>query len=200
LAIGLCVAGILATAFVLVQRRGFALLDRLARVLGRGWADKTVAGAAALHSGLSAIYRLRRRLVYSFALHLACWLASTLEVWVALRFTGAALGFATVLAMETLLYAVRSFAFAVPNAVGVQEGAYVLLSTGFGLSPETALALSLLKRARDLTIGFPALAGWQLLEGGRLWRHVAGSRNLRPQGERNPGRDGRGPSLVSWLR
>jgi hypothetical protein len=31
-----------------------------------------------------------------------------------------------------------------------------------------AIALSLLKRARDLAIGKPALGAWQKLEGGRL--------------------------------
>jgi hypothetical protein len=35
-----------------------------------------------------------------------------------------------------------------------------------------ALALSLLKRARDLVLGLPVLAAWQLLEGRRLWRRV----------------------------
>jgi hypothetical protein len=105
-----------------------------------------------------------------------------------------------------MLYAVRSIAFAVPNAVGVQEGAYILLGASFGLTPETALALSLLKRARDLTIGVPALVAWQLLESGRLWRRIAGlqgeegRRPIQPAENRNPGRDDRGFSLVSWLR
>ena len=76
-------------------------------------------------------------------------------------------------------YAARSIAFAVPNAVGVQEGAYILLGASFGLTPETALALSLLKRARDLTIGVPALVAWQLLESGRLWRRIAGLQGKR---------------------
>jgi hypothetical protein len=58
----------------------------------------------------------------------------------------------------------------VPNAVGVQEGAYILLGATFGLTPEMALALSLLKRARDIAIGLPTLGIWQALEGGRLWR------------------------------
>jgi uncharacterized membrane protein YbhN (UPF0104 family) len=133
-------------------------------------------------------------------LHLACWIASTLEAWVALRLAGASLSFATVLVIESLLYAARSIAFAVPNAVGVQEGAYILLGASFGLTPETALALSLLKRARDLTIGVPALVVWQLLESGRLWHRNAGHRRVRPTDNRNPGRDDRGSSLVSWLR
>jgi hypothetical protein len=35
-----------------------------------------------------------------------------------------------------------------------------------------ALALSLMKRARDLAIGLPALGLWQAIEGGRLWRRL----------------------------
>jgi hypothetical protein len=37
------------------------------------------------------------------------------------------------------------------------EGAYALLGPLFGLPVEAALALSLLKRARDITIGVPVL-------------------------------------------
>jgi hypothetical protein len=36
-----------------------------------------------------------------------------------------------------------------------------------------ALAISLLKRARDLVIGLPALGVWQAVEGGHLWRRVS---------------------------
>jgi putative membrane protein len=205
-AIGLAAAAVLAAGFLVVQRRGFDLLDQSARMLGRGWADKTAAGAAALHTALAAIYCRRGRVSSSFVLHLASWIASTLEAWVVLRFAGASLGFATVLVIESLLYAARSIAFAVPNAVGVQEGAYILLGASFGLTPETALALSLLKRARDLTIGLPALAAWQFIESGRLWRRIAslqgkeGRGRIRPAENRNPGRDDRGSSLVSRLR
>jgi uncharacterized membrane protein YbhN (UPF0104 family) len=169
-------------------------------VLGRGWADKTASGAAALHTALTAVYRRRGRAASSFVLHFVCWVASTLGAWVALRFAGASLDFATVLVIESLLYAARSIAFAVPNAVGIQEGTYILLGASFGLTPETALALSLLKRARDLTIGVPALVAWQFLESGRLWTRIASRGRIRPAENRNPGRDDRGSSLVSWLR
>ena len=90
-----------------------------------------------------------------------------------LRLAGAPLGFLTVFVIESLLYAVRTVAFAIPNAVGVQEGAYVLIGAAFGLTPEMALAISLLKRARDLVIGLPVLAIWQAVEGGHLWRRLA---------------------------
>lgn len=167
--IGLAVGALAASAFVAVQRRGLNLFDRFARLLGRGWADKTAQGAAALQAALREIYRRRTRIWANLGLHFLCWVASTLEAWVALRLAGTSLDFSTVLVIESLLYAARSAAFAVPNAVGVQEGAYILLGANLGLTPEMGLALSLLKRARDLVIGVPALAGWQLSESGRLW-------------------------------
>jgi putative membrane protein len=174
-AAGLAAAGLAGAAFVVVQRRGFELFERFAGMLGGGWADKTAQGASALHAALTGIYRNRIGVPLSFLLHLACWIASTLEPWLALRFARVPLGFTAVLVIEAFLYAARSAAFAIPNAVGIQEGAYILLGAGFGMTPETALALSLLKRARDLTIGLPALGAWQLAEGGRLWRRAAGS-------------------------
>jgi glycosyltransferase 2 family protein len=180
IAIGLAVAAFLAATFLGVQRRGFAAFDRFATVLGRGWIDKTAAGAGALHRSLTDIYRRPAGVWASFVLHLVCWIASTLEAWLALRLAGAPLDFVTVLVIESLLYAIRSAAFAIPNAVGVQEGGYVLLGAGFGLTPEMALALSLLKRARDLAIGLPVLAAWQLLESGRLWRRVAAATRIGP--------------------
>ena len=73
------------------------------------------------------------------------------------------------LVIDSLLYGLRSFAFMVPNALGVQEAGYVVLGGLFGLDMQTALALSLLRRARDLVLGVPALAAWQLAEG-RRWR------------------------------
>lgn len=168
--IGLAIAALAATAFVLMQRRGFDYFDRIAGILGRGWAERGAAGAAALHAALAGIYRRRTGLWVSFVLHLACWIASTTEVWLALHLAGKPLPFGAVLAIESLLYAIRTAAFIVPNAVGVQEGAYILLGAAFGLTPEMALALSLLKRARDLAIGLPAIGVWQAIESKRLWR------------------------------
>jgi glycosyltransferase 2 family protein len=174
IAAGLAVAALLAAGFLAAQRRGFGLVDRIARAVGQGWAERTAAGAAALHAAIGDAYRNIGRLAASFALHLFCWIASASEAWLALRLAGAPLGFGPVLTIEGLLYAVRSVAFAVPNSVGVQEGAYILLGAGFGVTPDMALALSLLKRARDLVIGLPALGAWQLAETGRLWRRAAG--------------------------
>jgi putative membrane protein len=168
--LGLVATGLFAIAFVLFQRHGFVFFDWFARRLGRGWAERTAAGAAVVRAALAETYQRRAGLWSGFALHLACWILSAVEVWIALHLAGAPLSFQTVLVIESMLYAIRTVAFAIPNAVGIQEGAYVLIGAAFGLTPEVALAISLLKRARDLVIGLPALATWQIAEGGHLWR------------------------------
>jgi putative membrane protein len=167
---GLAVGVAAGAAFVLVQHRGFFLFDLIARALGQGWASKTAAGAAALHAALGDIYRCRGGVLVSFLLHFVCWIASSAEVWLALELAGQPLPFTTVVAIESLIYAVRTAAFVVPNAVGVQEAAYIILGATVGVTPDLALALSLLKRARDMVLGLPALAVWQAIEGGRLLR------------------------------
>jgi putative membrane protein len=178
--LGLAGASVLAVAFIVMQRHGVRHAHRIARVLGRGWAERTAAGATALYQSLDAIYRRRRGIWASLLLHSACWIASASEVWVALYFAGVPLPFGSVMVIESLVYAIRTTAFFVPNSMGVQEGAYILLGSAFGLSPEMALALSLLKRARDLAIGLPVLALWQAVEGGRLARRIAAKAPATP--------------------
>jgi glycosyltransferase 2 family protein len=161
---------VISILFIAAQQRGFGLLERLAHRLAQRWATAAAAGAAAIQAAIGAIYRRHEGLLAGFLLHLICWIISAVEPWLALRWMGAPLGFEAVLAIESLLYAVRSVGFAIPDALGIQEGAYILLCGLFGIGPEVALSLSLLKRARDLSLGVPALLAWQLMETGRVWR------------------------------
>ncbi len=174
------VAGII--GFVLAQRRGAALIEKLSERIVASWLPAN-ARTHPLQQALDAIYAHRLALAMGFLLHLLGWIANAIEAWIALHFMGVELSLAAVLVIESLLYAIRSVAFAVPNAVGVQEGAYVMLGALFGLPPETALALSLLKRARDLTIGVPALLVWQTIEGRALLRRRAVERETGSMSE-----------------
>ena len=74
------------------------------------------------------------------------------------------MGPVTALLIESLGQALRSAAFLVPGALGIQEGGYLLLGAAFGLDPATALALSLVKRTREVLLGVPGLAMWLLEE------------------------------------
>ena len=57
--------------------------------------------------------------------------------------------------------------FFVPGALGVQEGGYLLICAMFGVSAPSALALSLIRRIRELALGVPGLLLWHRMEGGR---------------------------------
>jgi putative membrane protein len=182
-ALGLFGGVLLALAFIFLQRQGFGTLERAASRLAGRWGFAAAVERGSIHAEILAIYRRRRALILAFLLHLAVWILSGIEAWVALRLMGAEISLASVLAIESLLYAIRSVAFAVPNAVGVQEASLVMLGAALGLPPETALALSLLKRARDIVIGLPALLAWQLMETGKLWhkRPLAAADARTPQ-------------------
>jgi putative membrane protein len=153
-----------ATGFIALQRYGMGFVEGLAQ----RFVPTAVAGASELRIAFIDLYRRRARLALSVGLHLASWFASAIGVWVALRFAGIDIGVGPLLAIESLVLAVRSATFFAPMGVGVQEAAYALIGPLFGLSLEMSLALSLLKRARELAIGLPALLIWQGLEGRRL--------------------------------
>lgn len=166
--IGLIIAVAVATGFILAQKRGlFLVVERLAGRLAKEWSGPFAMTAAKLQENTDEIYRHRRNVWFGFSLHFSSWILGIGQAWLVLHLIGSPLGFSALLVIESLVFAARSVAFMVPNALGVQEGSYIMLSALFGLSPEIALALSLLKRARDLAIGIPALFVWQFIEGSR---------------------------------
>ncbi len=166
---GVAGLGLLATLFIMLQARASGLIERAALRLGRRFA-----GAGHGDSGVAAvirgIHRRHRALSGAALLHFLEWVLSGVQAWVTLRLMGVPIGLGAAVAIDSLLYGLRSVAFMVPNALGVQEGGYVLLGGLFGLGPDSALALSLIRRGRDLAIGIPALLVWQLLEGNKAWR------------------------------
>jgi putative membrane protein len=103
-----------------------------------------------------------------FLLHLAGWVIGAGWTALALTLAGRPIGYPAALMLEAMICAVRGVAFVVPNAFGVQEGAYALLAPLFGLPPDVGVALSLLKRGRDLALGAPMVLIWQLREAARL--------------------------------
>jgi putative membrane protein len=160
---GLVIAGIAGGIFLFLQRHGVGTIGKLVA----RWLPQTLSHATALAASLDAIYRSPLRVGLSFLLHFAGWIASAIGTWIALRLIGAHVDLAAVVAIESLVYAIRTAAFVVPSALGVQEAAYALLAPLMGVGPELGLAVSLLKRARDIAIGIPTLLVWQAMEGQR---------------------------------
>lgn len=164
----LLVAGLI--GFVLAQRKG--LFRFLARYLegASGGMLAFVGSAEALDQAVRAMHARPRALWRNVGLQLVGWVFGVGETWLACWVLGHGIGFAEAFILHSLVRAVRSAAFPVPAGLGVQEGSLMLLAGIVGLSPETGLALALVKRVRELAGGVPALIAWQVVEGGRLWR------------------------------
>jgi len=161
----------LAGAFALAQRFGlFRLLENLAGRLAvnQGWSHLPDLGG--LHDRIHAIYADRPGIARAVSIHFIAWIVGIGEAGIILAFMGVPMGVASLIMLESLTYALRSAAFFVPAAAGVQEGGYILVGAALGLGPEFALALSLMKRARELTLGVTGLVVWQSIEGNSLLR------------------------------
>jgi putative membrane protein len=177
-ALGLLVAGAIAAVVVAAQRAGsFELLARVAWTLTGRRLTALVGSARRLDRATRAVYRMRGRVLRCAAWQLAGWAAGAAEIWAFLAFVGHRVTPVDALAIEAVVQALSSAAFLVPGALGIQEGAFLAVGGAVGLSADTALALALGRRARDLIVFVPALVAWQAGEARRL---VAGPR-ARPR-------------------
>jgi putative membrane protein len=167
IALGACLPP-LAVLLVARNRRALRLLEsipeRLAASLKLPWREN----GDTLPDTVHRIFEKRRGFALGVLFHLFAWIGATVQVWLALRLMGHPVTLWEALAYESLVQAIKGAIFIVPWSAGVQEGSYVLIAAAFGIGPDVALALSLVKRARDIVLGVPALIAWQIFEGGRL--------------------------------
>jgi putative membrane protein len=159
------VAALVAAGFLGAQWLGLATaIERGLMRLGRamGWAG--TAQVEGLHAALIGCYRQPARVALAALWHMVSWLLGGLEICLALHFLGHDVDLSTGLIIESLGQALKAAGFAVPGALGVQEGGYIVICQLFGLTPEVAIALSLMKRLREVVLGVPGLLAWQRLE------------------------------------
>jgi putative membrane protein len=160
-------AALIASAFLAIQVGGFYLIQRrglFSKLMSavrrfsrkRDW-SQWVAQAQAIDLAVQATYRRNGPVTASFVLSLVGWVAGTGEVFLIAGFLGTPVSWRDAFVLESLGQAIRGAGFAIPGALGVQEGGYLLLAPLAGLAPDAALALSLAKRARELLLGLPGL-------------------------------------------
>lgn len=157
---GLALVGIvaaIAAALYVAHRAG--LHRRLGQASQRWTA---IAGrVGALGEAFRGIGRQRNNLFASWAWHMAAWIAGAFETYVSMWALGLNPTLLQALIVEGLAQTAKVVGFAIPGALGVQEGGYLLLGGALGLSPDQALALSLLRRLRELSLGAVGLVLWR---------------------------------------
>ena len=161
--------GVSVLGLVLALRGGMLhALEYLATRFGRFVPGLSLDAVRGLHQELMRLNRDRASLLRASALHLLPYFLNVGETWLILTVIGRPTSFGEALVIESLGLASRSVGFAVPAGLGVQEAGLILVGQLLGVPPETAIALSMVKRARELIVGIPGLIAWQWSEGRRL--------------------------------
>jgi putative membrane protein len=131
--------------------------------------------ALSLDRELRATLRRGWALLLAGSLQFVAFISASLEIWLALRLFGHPVNVSTALILESMTQAMRHLAFVVPAGIGVQEAGLVLFGHVLGISGELALAVSMVKRIREVLCGIPPLLSWQWMEGRRMHRLIRGN-------------------------
>ncbi len=171
LAGGVALVALGAAALIWAEKHADRLFRSIGRRIAGQFSSAAAKGADAVEHEFEAILARTRRLGAAAGLHLLGWIGGGVTVWLAYHLQGGHIGVLAAMAIEGLLSAALAVAFLVPAGIGVQEAAYVAIGHLFGMPAELSLGLSLLRRARDIIIGAPALIAWQVAEARSLSRH-----------------------------
>ncbi len=161
--LGIAVAG--AAAMVLVQRRlPLALAERLLARLARRWPAIRPSAIRDFQAAILALHANGPRLVAAMLWHTASWVIGAIEIWGVLWLLGQPVTLADALVIEALAQALRNAGFLLPGALAVQEGAIIGAAALCGVPPAAALAVALVRRAREVCFSLPGLLAWQRAE------------------------------------
>ena len=160
-------SALIASAFLAVQVGGFYWLQRrgifskliaaVTRFWGRRDWSKMMTQAQAIDLQVQDTYNRGGPVAMCLFLNLLGWFVGVGEVYLIAWLLGTPVSWTHALLLESVGSAIRGAGFAIPGALGVQEGGYLLLAPLAGLSPNAGIALSLAKRARELLLGIPGL-------------------------------------------
>ncbi|MDB6144171.1 MAG: hypothetical protein JWP80_3215 [Pseudomonas sp.] len=155
----------------------FSRLEQVAEKLmgGRTRLTELINGER-LDQDIRGLCNSRWRLIGAGAWQFAGFLLGTVETWLALKMLGYSVTVWDAIALEAVTQALRHIIFIVPAGLGVQEGGLILFGSLIGVPPDASLALSLVKRLREVGFGLPALISWHWLEVRRL-----GDRSVKPR-------------------
>lgn len=169
------IALIAVLGFYLAQRFGFFRLINgvISRVRNLSKWSLLIQSGANFDDTVRRLYSRLPALLMCALLWIGSWLVGCVETWVALFALGVQTSFIVALIVETAGQSVRSVFFIVPAGLGIFEGSMVVVCSLFGISGDVALALSLIRRAREALFSGPGLIVWQFVEARRVLRRVS---------------------------
>jgi putative membrane protein len=154
----LALSGLAVGGLMLAQRFGaLRLLELLADRISRRFDAVNGLSLSGLHAAATIFYGRTPALLRAILLHLLSWSFGTVETLVVLYALGVPASLPQAVVVESLGMAARTAGFAIPGALAVQEGGFALAALTAGLPQSAGLSLSLVKRVREVLVGFAGI-------------------------------------------
>ena len=96
-------------------------------------------------------------------LRLMGWIAGAFEIYVFLWVIGVDAKISDVIIIESVTAIIRSAAFFIPSAIGVQELAFVIVGELVGYSSIVSFSVAIGRRLREIMVGIPAIITWIII-------------------------------------
>jgi uncharacterized protein (TIRG00374 family) len=163
-------AGILTFMYLLL--RGFTSTAKriVARLpIPKRWTDQIERLAPVVDEEIRAFHRTRPRdIALAAASHLPAFLVGVAQVWLLLGWLGLPRSFGTSLAIESFSMLLGFVMFAVPGAIGVQEGGMLLVFAVLGLPAAAGLATGIAFRLTSIVGAGAGLLTFAALKGRKV--------------------------------
>lgn len=172
---GFIILAISVTVFIYIQKAGiFGFMANLggSMIKSKTWEELT-RNAKNVDVYIKQIYQDRKRVYLATAIKTSGYALHTTEVWLACYLLGFPISLTEAIMLKSLTSTISDVAFVIPNAYGVQEGAYIMVGNLMGIDPELALAISLAVRIREFLIDPAGLLVWHQIEARHLLKRRA---------------------------
>ena len=169
---GFMLLAMCAIGFLYVQKKG--LLGSLATLGGKliktdSWEGITFS-AREIDAVIHDTYHHKARFFLAVTLRTLGLIIQTTEVWLACILFGHPIGLLEAIMLKSLTTTLSDVAFIIPNAYGIQEGAFIMVGALVGLPPDVALAISLAIRIRDVLLDPAGLLTLHQIEAKEFFR------------------------------
>ena len=121
---------------------------------------KNIFNLIRLDISLNKLSYRKRRLLSAIMLRLAGWIAGAFEIYIFLWIIGVDATVTDVIIIESVTSIIRSAAFFIPSAIGVQELAFVIVGELVGYSGIVSFSIAIGRRFREIMVGIPAIITW----------------------------------------
>lgn len=145
-------SGLIGLFFLVQFFRPFHRANQAVKWLVPEWVKRLESKVLAWDEAILSFYqRSPGACLGSLGCHFLGWAAGAVEVYLIFHLLQIPVSFPAAWGIEALWVLLRSGAFLIPGTLGASEGAALMVCMGFGIPAVPALAVGLVRRARELT-------------------------------------------------